>query len=95
MPVINPFARAVETLQPGATGAAMSELLDRRVTKHCALNWKAGRAPAPHWALQLLAAKIRAQADLRQAIAEEIERTPMSPGRKAGTRNIMAWNARR
>jgi len=89
------FARAVELLKPGASGSDIAAMLDHRVTRFCALNWKAGRANAPRWALHLLAAKARARAEPHLAIASELESLPERVGRKAGTRNIMAYNARR
>lgn len=89
------FARAVELLKPGASGSDIAAMLDHKATRFCVLNWKAGRANPPKWALELLAAKIRAQTEAPLAIADELERLPERAGRKAGTRNIMAYNARR
>ena len=89
------FSRAVELLQPGASGSDIAAMLDHKVTRFCALNWKAGRANPPAWALQILAAKLRAQTTKPLAIASELEALPERVGRKAGTRNIMAYNAKR
>src|SRR5216684_3006504 len=85
------FARAVEALQPGAGGRSIAKLLDGRVTRHCALNWKAGRRRAPKWALDLLAAKIRAQAATPLAIAAEIDRAKERPGMQAGAINLARY----
>jgi len=93
--VLTPFARAIETLKPGATGSDIAALLDHKVSRHCALNWKAGRHPPPAWALALLAQKVRAQASHRFAIAHDLDQMKTGPGRKAETRNIMAYNAKR
>jgi len=89
------FARAIETLQPGAGGRSIAKLLDGRVSRHCALNWKAGRRQAPKWALDILAAKIRAHTTNPLAIAAELEATPERLGLKAGAINLARWRAHR
>ena len=88
------FARAVEALQPGASGRSIAKLLDGRVTRHCALNWKAGRRQAPKWALDILAAKIRARTMMPLAIAAEIDRAKERPGKQAGAINLAVYLAR-
>ena len=82
------FRRAVEILHPGATGSDLVELLDGRAKRTTALQWQAGRCHAPRWAIETLVQKIRAQAESRAAIAQELESLPDRPGRKAGSRNL-------
>lgn len=95
MAPITPFARAVETLQPEAGGRAIVKLLDGKATRHAALNWKAGRCNAPRWALDLLAAKIRARSAAHNEIARQIESVPDRPGLQAGAQNLAKYLARR
>lgn len=95
MPPLTPFARGVAQLQPGATGSDMAALLDHKAKRTTVLQWYAGRAAAPRWALQLLAAKIRLRVATPLAIAAELDAMPERPGLSAGAINIRRWNARR
>lgn len=95
MQIVTPFARAIEALEPGAGGRAISKLLDGRATRHAALNWKAGRRAAPKWALDLLAVKLRAKAAKPVTIAAELERIPPRLGQRAGAKNLAEYLARR
>lgn len=89
------FRAAVETLKPGATGSDMVRLLDHRVKRTTALEWKAGRVHAPRWALELLAAKILADAVPKIKVARQLQEMPERPGLKAGARNLAVYLANR
>lgn len=95
MQAVTAFSRAVEILKPGATGRDIAALLNHRAERTLTLHWKAGRRRPPPWALHLLAAKIRASAEERRSIAEELEALPERPGLKAGARNLAEYLARR
>lgn len=87
-----PFARIVERIKPGATGRDIVELLDGKVQRTVALNWRSGRRTPPQWAIDRLrqrwhAIALAADADLAQM--------KTGPGKKAGTRNLLAYLARR
>ena len=92
MAELTPFGALIEALKPGATGRDIVELLDGRAERTLALHWKAGRWLPPAWAVDLLRAKLERRHELERAIASQAK---AGPGRKAGTRNIMAYNARR
>lgn len=92
---MSPFRQAVDCLHPGATGRDLVELLDGRAKRNAALHWYAGRNNPPPWALQLLAAKLRASAEPLRAIARDLERIPERPGLRAGAKNLAAYLARR
>ena len=87
-----PFSALVEVLKPGATGKDLVELLDGKAERTAALHWKAGRFGPPAWAIDLLRDKLARRQECERAIAAKVE---AGPGRKAGTRNIMAYNAKR
>ncbi len=86
-----PFSQVVEILQPGATGRDLVELLDGRAQRTTALHWRSGRRGAPTWAIDLLRHKLRQRLELATAIGAQMK---AGPGKKAGTRNIMAYMAR-
>jgi hypothetical protein len=70
----------------------LKALFANRVASTTIINWRAGRRAMPAWAINLVRERwqqleLEARADLAQMKA--------GSGRKAGTRNIMAWNARR
>jgi len=70
----------------------LKALFANRVASTTIINWRAGRRSMPQWAIDRLHDRWRqleseARADLAQMKA--------GSGRKAGTRNIMAYNARR
>ncbi len=95
MNAVTPFARAAQTLRPGATGRDLVQLLDGRAKRSVALHWYAGRRQAPQWSLQLLAAKIRQQIAEPAKLATELETAPERLGIRAGANNIQRWRARR
>jgi len=65
---------------------------DHRADRTTIANWKAGRHPPPAWAVDRLRLRWQELETHGRAI---LQRIPKGPGRKAGTRNIMAWRARR
>jgi len=89
------FLEAIETLQPGAGGRAIVELLDGRVQRCTALDWKAGRTHAPKWALELLADKIEARLQPPASTVRRLRQTKDRPGKKAGAINLARWLASR
>lgn len=88
-----PFFLAVEALQPGATGSQIAALLDNRISRYVAIGWRKGRRGVPKWALESLAAKLRAQAANLSAIADLAMRAPERPGKQAGRRNLAIYLA--
>ena len=95
MQTVTPFRRAVDVLQPGATGTQTAALLDNRISRNVACNWLAGRRQAPRWAFLMLASKIRERALPALAIAAELEQTKERLGLGAGPLNLARWKARR
>lgn len=85
------FSRAIEALQPGASGRDMSALLDGKASRHAALNWKAGRCHAPQWALDILADKIEARFAI---VLHQIKTAKPRPGKQAGAINLARYRAR-
>lgn len=67
-------------------------LFGNRVHKSTISNWIAGRYAPAQWAVDRVQQEILRQNAEAAAIAEAAK---AGPGRKAGTRNIMAYNARR
>lgn len=63
-----------------------------RVHRTTIANWKAGRHPVPQWAIDALRQRWQ---ELDTIAHQKIARIKAGPGRKAGTRNIMAYLARR
>lgn len=95
MPNLTPFQGAIEALKPDATGSDLVQLLDGKVKRTTALEWKAGRVVPPQWALQLLATKIHASVAPKLEAAAIAENQPERIGKRAGTLNIRRYNARR
>jgi hypothetical protein len=89
------FSRAVNTLQPGASGHAIVALLDGKAKRTTALGWRAGRRHAPQWALQLLARKIRERSLSTLELANHLDAQKERPGLKAGALNLAKWRARK
>lgn len=89
------FRRAVDAIEPGATGSKIAALLDHKAKRTTVLQWYAGRWHAPQWALHLLARKIRADALPRLAIADQLDNLPDRPGKSVGAKNLAAYLARR
>ena len=90
--MFTPFAQTVEALRPGATGKDLVELLDGKAERTLALHWKAGRANPPQWAIDLLCDKLARRHAAERSAALQMK---TGPGRKAGTRNLLAYMARR
>lgn len=88
------FPLAVRTLLPTATGSDIAALLDHRAKRTTVLQWMAGRAHAPRWALELLAAKLTARAEIDLAAARMAAGAKERPGLAAGAKNLAAWKAR-
>jgi hypothetical protein len=88
------FAELVNALHPGAGGRTIVKLLDGKAKRTTTLDWRGGRRGAPQWALDLLAAKLRAQGIERLALADRASRAPPRPGKQAGAKNLAAWKAR-
>lgn len=91
---LTPFARALFELQPGATGRDAAALLDHRAKRTTVLQWIAGRAHAPRWALQILADKLTERAQTPLTIAAELRAMPDRPGLRAGAINLARYRAR-
>jgi hypothetical protein len=85
-----PFARIVDRIKPGATGRDIVELLDGRVQRTVALNWRSGRRAPPQWAIDRLRQRWQA---IEQAAAADLAQLRPGPGLKAGARNLAAWRA--
>jgi len=64
----------------------------RRADRTTIAHWKAARRTVPEWARDALRSRWRA---LELEAARDLDALPAGPGKKAGTRNIMAYNARR
>ena len=92
---LTPFAELAYTLNPGATGKDIVQLLDGRAERTLTLHWRAGRAHAPSWALQLLADKIEREARERLAIADRLRQTKERLGLSAGALNLRKYHASR
>jgi hypothetical protein len=88
------FAELVNALHPGAGGRTIVKLLDGKARRTTILDWRSGRRGTPQWALDLLAAKLRAQGIERLTLAERASRAPPRPGLSAGAKNLAAWKAR-
>ena len=65
---------------------------DGRANRTTIANWKAGRHPAPQWAIDRLH---QSWQELETIGRHTLQQIKTGPGRKAGTRNIMAYMARR
>ena len=93
MPDVTLFRSAVESLKPGATGTDMVALLDGKVKRTTALEWKAGRKHAPQWALHLLAQKIERETAPRMDLAARLKAAPERIGKRAGAINLARYRA--
>ena len=87
------FRQAVEILKPGATGRDLIALLDGKAKRTTALDWLAGRAEAPQWALRLLAQKIEQDTAPRLEIAARLKAAPERIGKRAGAINLARYRA--
>ena len=92
---VTAFRRAVDAISPGASGTAIAALLDNKAKRTTVLQWYAGRRHAEPWALHLLARKIRDRALSQLELAAELDQIKTRPGKQAGTRNLLAYLARR
>ena len=70
----------------------LTALFGHRANRTTIANWIAGRYAAPQWAIDRLTQEWQA---VDAAMRADLAQTKAGPGRKAGTRNIMAYNARR
>jgi hypothetical protein len=87
-PPKTPFAEMLELVRVTDPVAFFQYRADRTTIA----NWKAGRAPAPQWAIERLRQHWN---DLTTHGIRTLQSIRIGPGRKAGTKNIMAYNARR
>jgi len=73
----------------------MAALLEHKASRQLATHWYAGRRQAPQWALDMLASKLAAIARPRLQLAEQLRRLPPRIGKRAGAKNLAAYNARK
>jgi hypothetical protein len=87
------FARALEVIAPGASGSELVPLFNAKVDRTTILNWRAGRAAVPLWAIeQVRQIHARKAETINNALAEATQKET-GPGKRAGRINIMKWNA--
>ncbi len=88
MPNETPFSRMLWRAHIADPVAFFSGRADRTTIA----NWKAGRRSIPLWVKDALRRRWR---ELENDSAADIDQMKTGPGKKAGTRNIMAYMARR
>lgn len=90
--------RAIQLLAPGAWNATIAaELLEARASPDTLRDWRRGRRNPPAWALDLLRARLEAQArPSLEAIASLNRAAPAALDRGAyGTRALNRWRAQK
>ena len=70
----------------------LKALFANRVASTTISNWRAGRRAMPAWAIDRIRQRWH---QLESEARADLAQMKTGPGKKAGTRNIMAWNARR
>ena len=88
LPEQTAFAVAVERIGK----RNLVELFEGRANRTTIANWKAGRHPAPQWAIDRLQQEWQA---IDTATREALSRIPLGPTKRAGALNIQRYNARR
>ena len=70
----------------------LKALFANRVASTTIINWRAGRRAMPAWAIDRIRQRWH---QLESEARADLASMKPGTGRKAGTRNIMAYNARR